>query len=259
VILITTLLKSFINDIALLGLVNQKFLEEAGLTSTETRIYLALLEKGSSRAGQITRNTGIHRRSVYDAIERLIEKGLVSYIKTNNRNYYEAAKPERLVDLLKEKEDNINQIMPELQLMGKLSEEKKEVLFFRGKQAIKTVYDDQIKEGKEVLTFGDAVNVNELVKYYFPHFDKERVSKNIKVRMLFDESAKKEAYLRKIPLADIRFIKKGNKASVSTNIYANKVSIIMWEENPKAILITESSLAESFRTYFEFMWRLARR
>jgi sugar-specific transcriptional regulator TrmB len=238
---------------------NQKFLEEAGLTSTEARIYLALLEKGACRAGEITRHTGIHRRSVYDAIERLIQKGLVSYIKTNNRNYYEAAPPDRLLELLKEKEDNIKQLLPELQLLRNFADEKKEVLFFRGKQAIKTVFEDQIKEGKEVLIFGDAVNVNEIVKYYFPHFDKHRIEKSIRVRMLFDESARKENYLKKIPLADIRFIKKGSRAPVSTNIYSNNISIIMWEENPKAILITESILADSFRAYFEFMWKLAKR
>jgi len=238
---------------------NQKFLEEAGLTPTESKIYLSLLEKGACRAGEITRHTGIHRRSVYDAIERLIEKGLVSYIKTNNRHYFEAVDPERLLELLKERENNIKQILPELQMLRKFSDEKKEVLFFRGKPAIKTVYDDQIKEGKEVLTFGDAVNVNEIVKYYFPHFDKERIEKNIKVRMLFDESAKKEKYLKKIPLSDIRFIQKGNKSPVSTNIYGNKVSIIIWDDEPKAILIAEAVLAESFRAYFEFMWKLAKK
>src|SRR4030066_245445 len=214
---------------------NQALLEEAGLTSSEARRYLALLEKGSSRAGEISRHTGIHRRSVYDSIERLIQKGLVSYIKTNNRKYYEPANPERLVELLR-----------------KLAEDKKEALFFRGKQAIKTVFDDQIKEGKEVLIFGDAVNVNEIVKYYFMHFDKERAEKNIKVKMIFDETAKKEEYLKKIPLAEIRFIKKGSRAPVSTNIYGDKISIIIWEENPKAILITEPALSQSFRSYFEF-------
>ncbi|MBN2458823.1 hypothetical protein JXB28_00935 [Candidatus Woesearchaeota archaeon] len=236
---------------------NQALLEEAGLTSSEAKIYMALLEKGSSRAGEISRNTGIHRRSVYDAIERLIQKGLASYIKTNNRKYYEAANPERLVELLKEKQDSLQQALPELQLMRKLADEKKEVLFFRGKQAIKTVFDDQIKEGKDILTFGDAVNVNEIVKYYFTHFDKERMQKGIRVKMIFDESAKKEPYLKEIPLSDIRFIKKGNQSPASTNVYGDKISIIIWDESPKAIMITEPALAQSFRSYFEFIWRTA--
>jgi sugar-specific transcriptional regulator TrmB len=238
---------------------NQKFLEEAGMTAVEARIYLALLEKGSIKAGEITRHTGIHRRNVYDAVERLVEKGLVSYIKTNNRRYFEAAPPERLLELLREKEDNIMQIMPELQLLGKLADEKKEVVFFRGKQAIKTVFEDQINEAKPIMVFGDAVNVNEIVKYYFPHFDKQRIEKNISTRMLFDESARKEEYLKKIPLAEIKFLKKGGRSPVSTNIYANKVSIIIWEKNPKAILITEPALSQSFSAYFELMWKMARR
>lgn len=238
---------------------NEEILEEAGLTISEAKIYLSLLENGASRAGEISRLTGIHRRSVYDALERLIEKGLASYIKTNNRKYYEAVNPERLLELIKEKEDNIKKLLPELMLLRKLSDEKKEVLFFRGKQAIKTVFDDQIKEAKEVLIFGDAVNVNEIVKYYFPHFDNERVEKNIKVRMLFDQSAKKEPYLKTIPLAEIRFVKKGNKSPVSTNIYGDKISIIIWDETPKAILIAEPALANSFRSYFEFIWRAAQK
>lgn len=236
---------------------NQKFLEEAGLTSTEAKIYLALLEKGSIRAGEITRHTGIHRRNVYDSIERLIEKGLVSYIKTNNRRYFEAAPPERILELLKEKEENIRQILPELQILGKLSEEKKEAVFFRGKQAIKTVFEDQINEAKPIMVFGNAVNINEIIKYYFPHFDKQRIAKGIKARMIFDESARKEEHLKKIPLAEIKFLKNGNKSQVSTNIYANKVSIIIWEKVPKAILITESALSQSFSAYFELLWELA--
>ena len=116
-------------------------------------------------AGEITKKSGIHRRSVYDAIERLIQKGLVSYLKTNNRKYFEAVNPERLLEILKEKEDNIKTLLPELKLLKETSKEKKETLFFRGKQALRTVFDDQIRVGKEICIFGDAVNVKERLKF----------------------------------------------------------------------------------------------
>ena len=54
-----------------------------GLTNTEAKIYVTLIDLGRAQAGIISRKSGIHRRSVYDALERLIEKGLVSYIKEN--------------------------------------------------------------------------------------------------------------------------------------------------------------------------------
>src|SRR3989338_858287 len=233
---------------------NEKLLKGIGLTDMEIKVYLALLKEGSSLAGDMTRNTGIHRRSVYDAIERLIEKGLVSYIKTNNRKYFEAVNPERLLEILKEKEDNIKTLLPELKLLKETSKEKKETLFFRGKQALRTVFDDQIRIGKEICIFGDAVNVKEILKYYFPKFDKLRVEKKIRVRMVFDESARTNKQLKKIPLSKIKFIKKGSIGSMSSYIYGDNITIVTWSENPTAILIREKAVAEGFRSYFNFIW-----
>jgi len=233
---------------------NEKLLKEIGLTDIEIKVYLILLKEGSSLAGDITRNTGIHRRSVYDAIERLVEKGLVSYIKTNNRKYFEAVDPERLLEILKEKEDNLKTILPELKTLKNISKEKKETLFFRGKQALRTVFDDQISIGKEISIFGDAVNVNEILKYYFPRFDKERIRKKIYVKIIFDNSAKLNKQLKKIPLSKIKFINKGNSGSASTYIYGDNITIVTWSENPTAILIREKAVAEGFRSYFDFIW-----
>ena len=53
--------------------------EQLGLTKSESKIYLTLLDYGSMLAGKVAEKAGIHRRNVYDALHRLIEKGLVSY------------------------------------------------------------------------------------------------------------------------------------------------------------------------------------
>ncbi|RME77631.1 hypothetical protein D6774_03780 [Candidatus Woesearchaeota archaeon] len=234
-----------------------KALEEAGLTTTEAKIYFILLEQGSSLAGTISRNTGIHRRSVYDAIERLIEKGLVSYIKTNNRKYFEAADPSRLLEIIKEKEQHIQELLPKLNELKQREQEKKETLFFRGRPALKTVFDDQIKEAQEILILGDDIDVNNILKFYFPHFDRARKQKKISIRMLISESARSDPNLKKIPLAQIRFVDKP-AGKTSFYIYKNTCSIVVWEDEPKAILIRESAIAQSLRDYFEILWRNAK-
>ena len=61
----------------------KEMLKETGLTDSEARIYLALLELGPSLAGKISRKTGIHRRNVYDITERLIKKGLIAVSYTH--------------------------------------------------------------------------------------------------------------------------------------------------------------------------------
>ena len=79
-----------------------KNLEEFGLTKNEAIVYKALLELRSSLAGQIARKTGLHRRTVYDVTEMLIQKGLIGYMLKNNRRLFSASSPERFMDIVKE-------------------------------------------------------------------------------------------------------------------------------------------------------------
>ena len=233
-------------------------LEELGLTLAESKVYLALLKKGPSLAGVITREVGVHRRTVYDILHRLIAKGLVSHIIMNGKRHFEAVNPDRLVELLKEKEDNLKLMLPELRGLYRTTKEKKEVLFFRGKQSLKTVFDDQLKEGKEILFMGKGVNVNEILKYYFQRFDLKRVEKNIPIKMVFNAEATKLPFIKKIPLAEIKYIENWNYSAMSTYIYGNNVSIVIWSEDPIAILVRQKEMADGFRNYFEILWNVAK-
>lgn len=238
---------------------NKKILEEIGLTASEAKIYLNLLEKGASLAGTISRNTGIHRRSVYDAIERLIQKGLVSYIKSNNRKYFEAVDPERLIEILRKKEEDIRDALPELKLLQTMSEEKRETLFFRGKAALKSAFEDQLNQGNEVLIMGATTKAVDIIPYYFPHFDKNRVKKKIKIRVLFNETERGHPYIKNMPLAEVRFVPKEVTSDTAVNIYGNNTCIVAWKPDPVAILIREAIITEGFRNYFEFLWKMAKR
>ena len=232
---------------------NLKFLEDIGLNRTEAKVYLALIEAGPSRAGFITRKAGVHRRNVYDAIEMLIQKGLVSYIKENNIRLYSAVEPSRLLEITKEKEQNVKSILPELESKFNFIHSKNETVFYRGKQALKSIFDDQINEGKEVLVIGASPNAKDIVKYYFPRYDNERKRKNIKVKAIFTG---KTDY--KIPLSEIKYLPKEFNSPSATNIYGNKVAIILWTEEPIAILINQKEIADSYRHYFELLWKTAK-
>ena len=236
---------------------NFKILEQAGLTSSETRIYLMLLKSGSSLAGSITRETGIHRRSVYDSLERLMEKGLVSQIKTNNRRYFQAENPKRISDMLGEKQAAVDSLMPELQAMKGIAAEDKETSFYKGSFALRSIFNDQIEQEREILILGGSENVNEIMGYYFKHYDNERKRKGIRVRIVFRESAKDSEYVNKIPLAEIRFIPDEYSSPLAINIYGDRAAIILWSEEPVGILIKEKGIAEGYRRYFEMLWQSA--
>jgi septum site-determining protein MinD len=77
-----------------------KILEEVGLTPNESKVYLSLIELGSSSATQIIQKAGLHRAVVYDLLERLIEKGLVGYVIKGRKKFFEATNPERLKEVM---------------------------------------------------------------------------------------------------------------------------------------------------------------
>ena len=124
-------------------------LKDLGLTGNEAKLYKALLELGPSLAGAISRKSGLHRRTVYDTTEMLIKKGLVGYILKNNRRLFQASNPEKFLDILKEKESQVSDILPEMMGFYSKTKEKEETNFYKGKEGLKTVFEDQIEIVKE--------------------------------------------------------------------------------------------------------------
>jgi sugar-specific transcriptional regulator TrmB len=232
---------------------NMQFIEDLGLTKNEAKVYLSLLDVGSTKAGLLTRKTGIHRRNVYDAIEMLAKKGLVSYIKENNVRIYSAVEPARLLESLKEKEENIKSILPELEQKFNFVQQKRGTDFYRGKQALKAIFDDQLKEGKEILVLGACPFAKDIVKYYFQRYDNERKRRKIKVKAIFSGKVDYD-----IPLSEVKFLPAQFNSPSATNIYGDKVAIILWTEEPFAILIHQKEIADSYRAYFELLWKQAK-
>lgn len=236
---------------------NIDVLQQAGLTKNEAQIYKALLELGPSLAGQISRKTGLHRRTIYDVTEMLIKKGLIGYILKNNRRLFEAASPERFLDILKEKQNSINDMLPQMMALYGKTQEKQETNFYKGRLGLKTVLEDQLEEGtKEILILGASPLAYEILEFYFKWFDKKRKARKIKSRIIFNKGKKKP----KVPYSEIKFLPQKYSSPLAVNIYRDKVAIILWsKDNPISIVIKNKDISEGYKKYFELMWGIARK
>lgn len=232
----------------------RELLKNLGLTEQESKVYLALLELGPSLAGQISRKTGIHRRNVYDITERLIKKGLVGYISKNNRRHFEASNPEKFLDIIKEKENELKDTLPELKELYGKTKEKQETNFYKGKEGLKTVFQDQLEGNKEILLLGASKSAFEVLPFYFEWYDKDRVTRKIKARIISSEKLGK-----KVPLTEFRYLPQKYSNPLAINIYKDKVALILWKTEPLAIVIKNKEVADSYRMYFELMWKIAKK
>ncbi len=243
-------------------------LRKIGLTEGEIRIYLALLETGSSSVGQVIKKSGISGSKTYEVLDRLAGKGLVSSIIRNNVRYFEAASPERIIDYLEEKKEEIDgekkeitKIIPDLILRQKQAR-KSEARIFTGWEGIKTANEDIIQtlnRGEEWLSMG-LTEQPEAWEIYFTKRQKIRAEKGIVHKHLINEKYKSLYKKRKnLPHTFFRFLSKDFEMPTSTEIYANKVLIfIITKENPLAIMIESREVADSFRKYFWHLWKIAK-
>lgn len=230
---------------------DREILMHAGLSKGEIEIYLALLRIGSSLVSKIAQETGLHRTNVYDTLEKLKEKGLVSYVIKENRKYFSAVNPERLTEYLKEKEEEINSIIPELKNLLKFQKGESIVEVYKGKEGLKAVLKDIIKENKDYLVLEEGGHIQEILPYFYPQFNKTLNKNNVKVKVLTNEKNR----IEKRNLMTIKELPDFISLPSATAIYGNKVAIFVWDEPYHAILIKSRQIADSYRNFFKQLWK----
>jgi len=229
--------------------------KEIGLTKVESKVYLKLIELKKATSGLIAKKSGIHRRTVIDALERLIEKGLVSYIKENNRRFFSPVNPERILEIMEEEKEKLENKVKLIKPKYDISQDMEETVFLRGKQGIKTVFDDQIREGKAIFVIGGSKNAEDILDFYFVRYNKLRVNKKIKLSIIFAcEKIRNKHYT----LTSFRYLPKKYDTYVSTNIYSDKIAIIHWDKL-FVVLIKSKEVAKAYKNYFDILWSKAKK
>ena len=238
-------------------------LEEIGLTKKESQVYLALIELGSSSAGLIIQKTGFHRAVVYDLLERLIEKGLVGYVIKGRKKYYESTNPQKLMDILKERESKLKLILPNLMELSQFKDHL-DIKIYKGREGIKTVFEDIIREKpKEWISIGSSGETYNLLPGFLDWFHKQRIKNDIKAIGLLlntNEAIKRGNSLKKMENTEIRYLPKSFVTPTVINIYNNRVTLysVTKDKIPFIILIENSQISRSFKEYFKWLWKISK-
>ncbi len=243
---------------------DSKILEQIGLTSNEVKVYLTLLNLKQSGATEISKKCGLFRTLVYDILTKLIEKGLVSHIIKSKKRVYIASNPQRLLELLKEKEELIKKILPELDVLFEKPAEECLVEQYEGKEGAKSVIEDAFNDAlsgkiKEFLFFGSTGDAIETIGYYYMHMvkkaEKMKLPYKIDFRGVWSSKLKTMEVLESIGKKENhRFFSKEYEPTTPVIIYGNKVVFMGGINKTFTILVQNKELAKSFKHYFEFIW-----
>lgn len=237
-----------------------------GLTKGEAKVYIALLKLGSTTAGPIVKESKIAYSNIYEVLERLIDKGLVSFIIKEKTKYFQATEPYRLKEYLENKEKQIQEqkekleaIMPNILSLKKAKESELDAEVFSGMKAVKTAFLKLVgEETKGDYNFfytnyeDDYERVDDFFLSLIPTFKKPK----IKYKGLSDKKYKKSKFVKEAKFVKMKFV--DFPIIGNLDIFNNKVLITTWTEKPTSVLIHSKEIADYLTKYFEFVWKSAK-
>lgn len=233
----------------------QKTLERLGLSGNEIKVYLELNSQGSMKAGRIAKLTHLDRSSVYNSIKLLLEKGLVSFVMIGQVKYFQAVGPKRLLDYVKEQEEDLKEILPQLQEQHKAKKVEGQVRLFKGYKGVKAVFLDIARTGKDNFVFGSEGQFSEKMEDFVYKFDVLKKEAKIKTKMIIRKGRKEHDS----KTSEYKYLPNIDESPAVTNIYGDKIAIIIWSDEPEAILIENKETAKAYKSYFDVMWKAAKK
>ncbi len=246
-------------------------LHKIGLTEGEIKVYQALLELGECTKTSLAKHSGVAPSNIYDITNRLLEKGLISKVEKNGVAHFSAASPRRILDFLDEKKQEIDKektvaqaLLPLLLLQFQKTAEKVNIEVFQGWKGLATIFTDLLDECKtedENIVFGASKGEqSEQADRFFLKYSKLREKKGILTKIIFNEELRKrkqriEFFLRSRKYS-VKFLPQATWAEIM--VYKNRTCILILAREPLSIRITSKEVADSFRQYFEILWKQAR-
>lgn len=234
-------------------------LTNLGLTDKEAKVYLALLEAGTTVVSQIGKTAKINRVTTYDILEKLKEKGLVSSFTKAKIKYFSATDPEVVASNFEQRSKSLSSSLPDLKrLQGTTSHPR--IQYFEGLDGIKAIYEDTLTSKTEILNFSNSAEIRK----YWPTYDKDYVAKrahkkiHLKGLITDDEAGRKVQSEDKLYNREMHLLPK-NKYTFTNeiNIYDNKVAIISFADELIGMIIESPEIAATQRAIFQMSWDLA--
>ena len=225
----------------------EQILQTFGLTEAEVKLYLMLLSLNEATASELAKKTNTNRTFTYDRLKKLLDSGLLSFVVKDNKKYFKAAEPSQLLAILKEKQEQIKTILPELEKLKIPSKEASDVKIFSSKNGIRTALNLILKEKQPVYVHGTLVRFKEVMESFYEIWNARRIREHIPLKVLSNEDIKLE-------LAEIDILPEEEKSSITTFVFGNKTIITLWSDVPIAIYLESKEIAQDTLAFFNAIW-----
>lgn len=234
-----------------------------GLSPKETKVYLSLVKEGPSSVRQLAVATGMNRGTVYDVLKELQAHGLARFYNAETRQYFVAASPKRLEEMLVEKEASLHKVTNELSsVVAQLEtlydggDRQPIVRMYEGAEGVRQILEDVLasvgpSSDPEYYVYSASAVRNAGLYVGYPDYTKDRLERGIHVKNIsFGKSGSPAG------LDERRHVMGAAGAPTYVLIYAGKVANIFLDGRGEftGLIIDNRAMYETQKVLFLELW-----
>ncbi len=229
-----------------------------GFTTTEAKVYLAVLKKGRSRAGEIILESKIPRSAVYTALEEFVKRELISETEVKGVRTFMANDPDNLVREMEEKKGFAQNVSDELKKLQEIP--AREVAVYEGVEGIERAAEKSLQApaGETIYFLGPSkFGLQADLEEFWQRFHQKRMKKGLKSKILYDQSTDKQILDNRNHLANsvARYLPFGTRMPIWFTMAGDNLSIVVPGEEPLLVFSIKSrAAADGLKKYFEYFW-----
>src|SRR3989339_1171929 len=244
-------------------ILSPEVLELLGLARKDLDVYQALLRLGSAPLRRIAEEANLNRGTTYDALKRLLDAGIASYVDAKTHRYFTAEDPHKLRGLatrrevaMREAALDLDGMIPGLDALRGESSYRPAVRYYEGDAGVHDILEDMIDvtERSETKTYRvySTAAIRDRKDAAWPTFSKERVKRGVRVRAI---AVGKGGTLA--GLDERRWLSQGESAPTYIAIYPGKTADISMDANKRlfGVIIEDASIAATQELIFDALWK----
>jgi HTH-type transcriptional regulator, sugar sensing transcriptional regulator len=248
----------------------QTELTKLGLKDKEAAVYLACLELGPSPVQTISRKAKVVRATTYVVLEALMARGLITRYKEGKKTLFAGEPPRQLLRLLekqqdeiKEKQHELENMLPELQILMKSAKGRPTVRYFDGVEGLRAIRREMMMYSQAGDTWYNFTPMDYLTgiigededdRYYNQRIAKKIVSKTI---FTTKSTTLKENIIKRY--TDKMTVRKFVSSEVfpspsGMTIFRDRIAIGSFSGSVGGVIIESEQMADMMRRMFELAW-----
>ena len=237
-----------------------------GLNEKEAKVYLSSLELGQSVVQEIARKAGVNRATGYFVIDALMQRGLMSSFHKGKKQFFIAADPERLIEILEQeketlekKKEGLKKVIPQLKSLNNKQQGRPLVRYYEGKEGVTAMVDEVLKAASGTVHMAYSVDaVNDVFEEKdVKRWRKIRVDRNVQMKVIYTY---KDGELMNVPNSEntkVPFDKFPITCDIA--VYGNKVRIASLANRLVGIVIEDEEIAKSMEAILKLALESAKR